>query len=186
MTRERWREAGVPILVFLLGLATILGAWTAELGFGYLPCPLCLQQRIPYYVGLPIVAFAIAAALWGAPSRWVRLIMAVSGVAWGVGVYLAINHAGVEWGWWPGPPDCGTTGAVTGIKTPQDLIARLNGIRIVSCTEAAWRFLGLSFAGWNAVMSLALTGGAAYAAAGGFSSEPITILRKTPKVSERA
>jgi disulfide bond formation protein DsbB len=186
MTRERLREAGVPILVFVLGLATILGAWTAQLAFGFLPCKLCLEQRIPYYVGLPIVAVAIGAALYGLPSRWVRLIMAVSGVVWGIGVYLAINHAGAEWGWWPGPSDCGTTGAADAIRTTEDLLNQLKGIRIVSCTAAAWRFLGLSFAGWNAVVSIILTAGAAYAAAGGFSSEPITIVRKAPKVSPQS
>jgi disulfide bond formation protein DsbB len=186
MTRERLREAGVPILVFLLGLATIAGAWTAQLAFGLRPCALCLQQRWPYYIGLPIVALAIGAALYGAPSRWVRLIMAVSGLAWGISVYLGVNHAGVEWGWWPGPSDCGTTGGIGGISTIKDLQAQLQGIQIVSCTQAAWRFLGLSFAGWNAVVSIILTAGAAYAAAGGFSSEPITIVRKTPRVSPQA
>ena len=69
------------------------------------------------------------------------------------------------------------------IKSTQDLLNQLNGIRIVSCTQAAWRFLGLSFAGWNAVVSTILTALSAYAAAGGFSSEPITIVRKTSKVA---
>ena len=110
--------------------------------------------------------------------------MAIAGVVFAVGVYLGINHAGVEWGWWPGPSDCGATGAATGIKSTQDLLNQLNGIRIVSCTEAAWRFLGLSFAGWNAVMSTILTAASAYAAAGGLSSEPITIVRKSAPVVE--
>jgi len=35
----------------------------------------------------------------------------------------------------------------------------------VSCTEAAWRFLGLSLAGWNVLISLALAAFAALAAA---------------------
>jgi disulfide bond formation protein DsbB len=109
--------------------------------------------------------------------------MAVAGVVFAVNVFLAVNHAGVEWGWWPGPSDCGATGAAGGIKTTEDLINQLRGIRIVPCNEAAWRFLGLSFAGWNAVMSAILTAGAAYAAAGGFSSEPITMVRKSPKVA---
>jgi disulfide bond formation protein DsbB len=183
MTGERLREAGVPIIVFVVGLATILGAWTAQLAFGFIPCKLCLEQRIPYYVGLPIVAVAVAIALYGAPSRWVRLIMAIAGVVFAISVYLGVNHAGVEWGWWPGPSDCGTTGAADAVRTTQDLLNQLKGIRIVSCTQAAWRFLGLSFAGWNAVVSAILTGASAYAAAGGFSSEPITIVRKASKVA---
>jgi disulfide bond formation protein DsbB len=170
-------------MVFALGLATILGAWAFQLAGGYVPCKLCLEQRIPYYAGLPVVAVAIAAALTGVPSRWVRLIMAVAGVIFAVNVFLGINHAGIEWGWWPGPSDCGATGAAGGIRTTEDLLNQLNGIRIVSCTEAAWRLLGLSFAGWNAVVSIALTGLSAWAAAGGFSSEKVTIVRKTPKIA---
>jgi disulfide bond formation protein DsbB len=34
----------------------------------------------------------------------------------------------------------------------------------VACDEAAWRFFGLSFAGWNAVLSLLLAGLAGYGA----------------------
>jgi disulfide bond formation protein DsbB len=34
----------------------------------------------------------------------------------------------------------------------------------VRCDEAAWRLLGLSFAGWNVVTSLLLAGGCAVAA----------------------
>jgi disulfide bond formation protein DsbB len=179
MAPERLREAGVPVLVFLLGLATILAAWTFQIMLGYVPCKLCLEQRIPYYVGLPIVAGAIAAALLGAPSRWVRLIMGVAGVVFAINVFLGVNHAGIEWGLWPGPSDCGATPATGPIRTTEDLMRQITGIRIVSCTEAPWRFAGLSFAGWNAVVSAVLTAGAAWAAAGGFSSEKITMVRKT-------
>jgi disulfide bond formation protein DsbB len=35
---------------------------------------------------------------------------------------------------------------------------QLETARVVSCTEAAWQFLGLSLAGWNVVISLALAG----------------------------
>ena len=182
MMSERWREAAVPILVFIVGLGTIAGAWFSQLVMGFQPCHLCLQQRNAYYVGLPIVALAIGAALYGLPSRWVRLIMAVSGIVWAISVYLAVNHAGIEWGLWPGPTDCVPT--VSGVKTTQDLLNQLNGnLRIVPCDRAVWRFLGLSFAGWNAVMSVILTVGAAFAAAGGLSTVPITIVRKTPKVA---
>ena len=45
-----------------------------------------------------------------------------------------------------------------------DFLKQLETARIVSCTEAAGRFLGLSMAGWNAVVSLALAAFAAAAA----------------------
>ncbi len=37
-----------------------------------------------------------------------------------------------------------------------DFAKSLESARAVSCTSAPWRLLGLSFAGWNAVISLAL------------------------------
>ena len=50
----------------------------------------------------------------------------------------------------------------------------LRKTRVVSCTEAAWRFLGLSLAGWNVLISLALAAFAALAAArpGGAAHRP--------------
>jgi disulfide bond formation protein DsbB len=165
MDRERLNGAIVPALVFVLGLLTIGGAWVSQVFFGYIPCKLCLEQRIPYYVGLPIVLLAIVALAAGAPPRVSRVLMGVAALIFAVNIYLATYHAGVEWGWWAGPADCGTGGGGQATTT-QDLLNQLKGIHIVSCTQAAFRFLGLSFAGWNAVISVVLTAGAAFAALG--------------------
>ena len=114
-----------------------------------------------------------------ASADGVRLTMAVAGVIFAISVYLGVNHAGIEWNWWPGPSDCSPTGALP--KTIEDLGKAISGsTRIVPCNQAVWWFLGLSFAGWNAVVSVILTVASAYAAAGGFSSEKIMIVRKTP------
>jgi disulfide bond formation protein DsbB len=43
-------------------------------------------------------------------------------------------------------------------------------VRVVRCDEAAWRFLGLSLAGYNALISLALTALAAIGAKRSFAS----------------
>src|SRR5262249_49987678 len=64
----------------------------------------------------------------------------------GLGAY----HAGVEWGWWQGPTDCsGAPNFGSG-----SLLDRLNNVRVVRCDEVQWRFLGLSLAGYNALISL--------------------------------
>jgi hypothetical protein len=71
----------------------------------------------------------------------------------GLGAY----HAGVEWGWFAGPSDCG--GAVASAPgSVGDFLRDLERTRVVSCTEAAWRFMGLSLAGWNVLISLGLAG----------------------------
>jgi disulfide bond formation protein DsbB len=76
------------------------------------------------------------------------LLVATSGA---IGVF----HAGVEWQWWPGPSAC-TTGYVFTGKL--DLNAP-----VPRCDVAAWRLLGISMAGYNAVVSLGTAAlGAAY------------------------
>jgi disulfide bond formation protein DsbB len=147
-----------PALVFIVGLATILGAWAFQIFGGYVPCALCLQQRWPYYVGLPLVAVSLISGWLGWPRWLTHGTLALAGAAFLYGSYLGLYHAGAEWAWWEGPADCAPGGAAMP-TTPDNLMEQLEGIRIVSCTEASWRFpaeWGLSFAGWNAVISLVL------------------------------
>jgi disulfide bond formation protein DsbB len=146
----------VPIAVIMLAVAaaTILGALGFEHIGGYLPCALCLMQRVPYYVGIPVAATAALAAWWGAP-RWVLVLLFGAFAAlmlYNVG--LASYHSGVEWGWWEGPASCAPSVGVSGVG---DMLNQLTGTRPPSCTEATWRYLGLSFAGWNVLVSALLT-----------------------------
>ena len=151
-----------------IALATLAAAWGFEIVGGYVPCKLCLQERIPYYVGVPIAGAALVAALSGA-SGVSRLLLVAAALTFIVGAGLGLYHAGAEWAWWPGPADCGATGG-HGAGTAAELLQQLETIRIVSCTEATWRFpqgWGLSFAGWNAAISVTVAAVALYGAAAG-------------------
>ena len=172
MSPQLLRRAFAPAFVFLLGLATIGGAWAFQIFGGYVPCKLCLEERLPYYVGVPLAFVALTTALARGPAWLWRLALALAGVVFLYGLTLGAYHAGAEWSWWPGPSDCGSTGGLTPGSTG-DLLNQLKGIRIVSCTTASWRFppaaWGLSFAGWNAVISLVLAAVALAGAARGQS-----------------
>ena len=80
------------------------------------------------------------------------------------GVWLGVFHAGIEWKWWVGPQECSGAPQLGG---PGDLLKRLQSINITRCDEAAWRFLGISLAGYNALISAAL---AAVALAGAWAA----------------
>jgi disulfide bond formation protein DsbB len=141
----------------VLGLAStaIGGAWVLELFFGYAPCKLCLLQRWPYYMGVPLalLAWVITGPL--RTPRAARPAFAALAMIFMVSVALGVHHAGVEWGWWAGPSDCG--GAVrTGPASAENLLAAMNATRIVSCTDATVKFLGFSLAGWNALVSFVI------------------------------
>ena len=158
------RDTLSSAFVFLVGLATILAAWGFQIIGGYVPCKLCLEERVPYYVGLPLVFVALAAALANAPAWIVRTALALTAIIFLYGAYLGTYHAGAEWTWWAGPTDCGSTGALS----TGNLLDQLKNIHIVSCTTASWRFpadWGLSFAGWNAVVCLVLAAVATFGAA---------------------
>ena len=89
--------------------------------------------------------------------------MALGAVAIAVSGAIGVYHAGVEWGLWPGPQDC--TGALTKPPSIQDFLKQLETVKVVRCDAVAIRILGLSLAGWNAVISAGLVAVAGLGAA---------------------
>jgi disulfide bond formation protein DsbB len=144
-----------PVLAFVASAAMLAVAHAFET-FGKLaPCHLCLKQREVYWVAGTVALIAIVAKRtpWAAKVRRPFDLLLAAIFLYGAG--LAAFHAGVEWKWWPGPTTC--TGG--GVATAGDLVAMLKGgsVKVPQCDKAAWVFLGLSMAGWNALASLGLS-----------------------------
>jgi disulfide bond formation protein DsbB len=136
-------------LAFVLGLVTILAALASQVIGGLVPCELCLEQRLAYYWGLPILLVVLLA--------WNRLPLTVWYVAMAVvtaifiwGAYMGAYHAGVEWGFWPGPTAC------TGIGETMSFDSLSNMTPVIGCDVVQFRFLGISLAGYNALISVAI------------------------------
>jgi disulfide bond formation protein DsbB len=151
-----WRAnpaVAAALIVALVGAATIAGAWFFELVLKLRPCPLCLEQRVPYYIAIPL-ALIVAFAAWRRAPRLAvvgGLIALAALMLWGT--YLGVFHAGVEWKLWAGPAEC--SGAAQ-FGPAGGLLDRLQNVVVVRCDEAPWRFLGISLAGYNAVISAVL------------------------------
>lgn len=152
-------HAGGAALV--LAVATILAAHAFESIGGYIPCPLCLQQRYAYYIAIPLLAGALALLTVNKRTLAAMLFAAVA-LAFLANAGLGIYQAGAEWKLWDPPATCA---APTELPT-LTLDAKGLNRQPVSCGVASWRMFGLSFAGWNVVASLVLALGAATAAAG--------------------
>jgi disulfide bond formation protein DsbB len=160
----RSREAAAAAaLVAAGGAATILGAYFFQYVLGLPPCPLCLEQRIAYYVSIPLAVVIAVAAARQAPRSLLAAGFAVIAAAMLFNAGLALYHAGVEWKWWQGPQEC--SGPLGDLGAGGDLLNQLKTISVVRCDEAAWRFLGLSLAGYNVLISFALAAIAAWGAA---------------------
>jgi disulfide bond formation protein DsbB len=158
LAKPPWSVMAASAAVFVIAAATILAALSFEHIGGYAPCPLCLDERIAYYFGVPAsaLAFFLARGYATGPARILLLLVALGFLA---NAAAGIYHSGIEWKWWPGPTACSggfdlkwAEGGI--VDTP-----------IIRCDEASWRFLGLSFAGWNAVVSAFLAVIAAWGAA---------------------
>jgi len=151
---RRDQAAAAAFAVFVLSGATILGAWYFQLVVKLPPCPLCLEERIPYYVVIPLSLLIAVAALARAPRKLMAVaFLAIIAVAL-CGAALGAYHAGVEWRLWPGPTDC--SGPVTDFTKQGSLLDQLQSVQVVRCDEAAWRLFGISLAGYNVLISLAL------------------------------
>jgi disulfide bond formation protein DsbB len=165
--------AAAAVAIAAIGLATILGAFFFQYVLGYRPCPLCLEQRYAYYFAIPLAAMVLLGVSVGSSHKVMLLAFGAITVAmlWNAG--LGAYHSGVEWQWWEGPKDC--SGPVTNFGPAGGLAELIQNTRVIRCDEAAWRFLGLSLAGYNVLISLALAAIAAWGALGAYrawQSEP--------------
>lgn len=150
--------------VAAIGFLTICGFFFFQYVLGYPPCPLCLDQRMAFYVAVPLAVLLMVGGSYGASRKVLMLgfVAIVLVMLWNTG--LSAYHAGVEWKLWAGPTDC--SGPINNFGSAANLLSTLKNIRIVRCDEAAWRFLGISLAGYDVLVSLAL----AVAAAVGFKA----------------
>jgi disulfide bond formation protein DsbB len=143
-----------PILAFVVSAAMLAAAHAFETFGKMAPCHLCLKQREVYWVAGTLALIALVARRTPLASKARRPFDLLLAAIFLYGAGLAAFHAGVEWKWWPGPTTC--TGG--GAAAAGDLLAMLKGgaVKVPQCDKAAWVFLGLSMAGWNALVSLGL------------------------------
>jgi disulfide bond formation protein DsbB len=153
MTKKPIKPANAAFAAALLMFAALCGAWYFEYVLKYAPCPLCYQQRIPYYFAIPLGLLLGVFARYGGGKPLVRyglyLLALILIVSAGMGVY----HAGVEWSFWQGPTSC-AAGAPSSAPIG-NILESLGKVRAVPCNEAAWRLFGISLAGYNALISAA-------------------------------
>ena len=154
----------IPAILLTLGMAVVI---LSALGFqhigGYIPCALCLLQRWPYYIGVPVGILAVLSAAMNAPPAVTRTLLLLAGLIMIVSAGMGVYHAGVEWKFWEGPATCSTSvnAVATDTKSLLDDLSNQHG---PSCTDATPRVLGLSFAGWNVITSIVLAAFAGWSA----------------------
>ena len=145
-------QSTARLIALLLPAALLAGAFGSEYFGGLVPCEMCWWQREAHMVAVVFAALAFAAPVRSSPSRTLVLLAAAAiAVSGAIGVY----HAGVEAKIFEGFTQCTATARATNTA---DLLKQIVHAPLVRCDEVQFRFLGISMAGWNAILSL---GGAA-------------------------
>ena len=141
-------------IIAIVGVLTMAAVYYVQYVMLLAPCPLCLEQRMAFYVSIPLAALLGLGASQGASRKVLVLgfIVIVSFMLWNTG--LAGYHAGVEWKFWPGPTEC--SGPIDKIGSVTSMLNQLQRISLVRCDEAAIRILGISLSGYDALVSLFL------------------------------
>ena len=143
-----------PAILVLIPGAAIAIALASQVWGGLLPCVLCIWQRWAHGAIIAIALLGLAAALSG-HARAAALLTILAGIAAFAGAAIAFYHVGVEQQWWPGTSGCGA-GIFTSGGTGESLRQQIEAAPIVRCSDVRWSLLGISMAGYNALLSAAL------------------------------
>jgi disulfide bond formation protein DsbB len=142
----------VPLLILLASLAVLGAAYTSEIWGGLRPCNLCYYQR--YVYGTAAVLGLVGLLVDGRP-RMRRLVTGLAGLTFLTGTAIAIFHVGVEQHWWRGTAGC--HGPELDMSLPiEQLRDAMLATDFVPCDEVSWSLFGLSLAGYNVLITLAL------------------------------
>ena len=126
----------VPVL--LLG-----GAYISEYVFGLHPCEMCWWQRWPHFAALGFALLSLVA-----PPKRIWVAIAAGGIL--TTGLIGFFHAGVEYGFWEGITGCALPASDGG-----DPLDAIFAQPVVRCDEAPWMLMGISLAGFNAIISIA-------------------------------
>jgi disulfide bond formation protein DsbB len=132
------------LVALLVPSALLGGALGSQYWGGLAPCEMCYWQRWPHGV-----AILLAAGAFAMPARS-RPLTALAALAIAISGAIGVFHAGVELGWWEGLTRCTAGGALS--------LDELMNVPLVRCDQVQWSLLGISMAGWNAIISLGSAG----------------------------
>ena len=146
------RPGAARTIALLLPASLLAGAFGSQYIGGLHPCEMCWWQRYAHMVAILPALIAISPVV---DAKRSRLFVLLAALAIAVSGAIAFYHAGVEMKVFPGFTTC--TAPVAAGSTA-DALKQIIATPFVRCDQIQWSFLGVSLAGWNAIISL---GGAA-------------------------
>lgn len=150
-----------PVALLAGSALLLLGALAFQYIGGLRPCVLCIYQRWPHGI---VIALGVIGLMPGLDPTARRALVVLMGMVLIAGAGIALYHVGVEQKIFAGTESC-VGGSISSAATLAEARARLLNAPVVRCDEIAWSMLGISMAGYNALISLLMGGFAGAVAA---------------------
>ena len=125
-------------------------AYFIQYVLGHKPCNLCIIERIPYIAAIILISLIFIL------NRYQKIISSLILIFFIFGAVVSFYHFGIEQGFFSESLVCDLGNSQPLNK--EDLLNQLKITEIVSCKDVTFRFLGLSLATINTVISLILSG----------------------------
>ena len=124
-------------------------AYFIQYVLGHKPCNLCIIERIPYIAAIILISLIFIL------NRYQKIISSLILIFFIFGAVVSFYHFGIEQGFFSESLVCDLGNSQPLNK--EDLLNQLKKTEIVSCKDVTFRFLGLSLATINTVISLILS-----------------------------
>ena len=125
-------------------------AYFIQYVLGHKPCNLCIIERIPYIAAIILISLVFIL------NKYQKIISSLILIFFIFGAVVSFYHFGIEQGFFSESLVCDLGNSRPLNK--EELLNQLKKTEIVSCKDVTFRFLGLSLATINTVISLILSG----------------------------
>lgn len=136
--------------ILAFSILTLSIAYFIQYVLGHKPCNLCIIERIPYIAAIILISLIFIL------NRYQKIISSLILIFFIFGAVVSFYHFGIEQGFFSESLVCDLGNSQPLNK--EELLNQLKKTEIVSCKDVTFRFLGLSLATINTVISLILSG----------------------------
>ena len=136
--------------ILAFSILTLSIAYFIQYVLGHKPCNLCIIERIPYIAAIILISLIFIL------NRYQKIISSLILIFFIFGAVVSFYHFGIEQGFLSESLVCDLGNSRPLNK--EELLNQLKKTEIVSCKDVTFRFLGLSLATINTVISLILSG----------------------------
>jgi len=136
--------------VLFFSIVSLSTAYFIQYILGHKPCNLCLIERIPYLASVILISLIFIVNKFEKITAIILLLFFLFGFV------ISFYHVGIEQGFFSESLVCDLKEFSNNLSK-EDLLKQLENNTPVSCKDVTFRFLGLSLATINTVISVVLS-----------------------------